>query len=471
MEVNYEQWHNEFKMRLMQTPLVELERDIRQMEQQLKRGNQLADLSSLYYAEVNMYFTHSSAYKALKKVIEYQPYFEKYASRLEMLRIRLGTYSILEIAGYDETYFEGTYAILKEIRKLDAPMLEASALNNLGTHLLKNRRFEESIGYFLEAARIYEQHKEQFFGPLAFYIALNIISNSYALNDKPQAEKWLHMAKAQGEHDPFIAIFLKVIDMTWELDHGDANRALQLARELLEVDTSHYDNRIMMMLDGMVDVFRYHEAIDEEIMVLEQLIAMTNAASSAKIKQELVECQYSINEVVAYEGLYEDGLTGVWNRQGFEKTVMPLTDVQSDKYKMLAIVDVDYFKEINDTHGHAIGDAALQEICARVERVISSYIAEATTLYFGRYGGDEFLLYYEATEPHELERFIRQLHEAVTTEPFTQRKTTFPLSLSIGAVATTEATSYETFLKLADDALYHMKKTTKGQFIVKWLTS
>lgn len=118
---------------------------------------------------------------------------------------------------YDETFFEGTYALLKEIRHVNSPTLEATALNNLGTYLLKNERYEEGIGYFLEAARILERHPEEFFGPLSFYLPLNIISTSYALNNKEQAAKYVEQLKQYREHDPFIDVFIDVIDDT--IDH------------------------------------------------------------------------------------------------------------------------------------------------------------------------------------------------------------------------------------------------------------
>lgn len=468
METNFEKWHEQFKIKRMQAPLDELEQDIRQMEQQLKQAKQFADLSTLYYTEVNVFFQHSSAYKALQKLIAYRPYFEKYASRIEALRIRLGTYSLLEVAGYDETFFEGTYALLKEIRHVNSPTLEATALNNLGTYLLKNERYEEGIGYFLEAARILERHPEEFFGPLSFYLPLNIISTSYALNNKEQAAKYVEQLKQYREHDPFIDIFIDVIDMTWELDHGDANEALVIAQKLLNVDVTQYDNRIMMMLNNMLDVFRYHELPDEELIVLEHLIAFTKNASTEQVKQELVACQYGIQETIAYEGLYKDALTNVWNRNGFEKTVQPLVEQQTEKPKMLAIVDVDYFKTINDTYGHSIGDAALQEICARAERVISRYTEQTPTLYFGRYGGDEFLLYYEASEQAQLEQLIKELHEAITAQPFKERQTSFPLSISLGAIATKQPMTYEHMLQQADDALYNMKKQQKGRYTIEW---
>ena len=465
METAYEQWQQQFKMKMLHAPLQELEQELQQMAQQLKEQQQFADLSSLYYTEVNMYFNHSSAYKALQKLVEYRPYFEQYASHLEALRIRLGTYSILEVAGYDETFFEGIYALLKEIRRIDSPLLEVMALNNLGIYLLKNERFEESIGYFLEAARVYEQHPDVFFGSVAYYLALNLISNSAALNNREQAEKWHAFAIEQGAHDPFIAIFLKVIDMTWELDYGDEARALQLAHELLDVDVTQYDNRIFMMLNNMRNVFRHHEAVDEEIEVLEKLIMLTKDANSEQMKRDLVACHYDEQQTSAKESVYEDALTHIWTRQGFEKTVAPLLSSNNKQCKMLAIIDVDYFKSINDTYGHSVGDAALQEICRRVERVMSTYMQHTPSLYFGRYGGDEFVLYYEATEQQQ-KTFIEQLHHAVTHEPFKQRQTTFPLSVSIGAVTATQQASYEQLLQLADAALYDMKRTEKGRFVI-----
>ena len=82
--------------------------------------------------------------------------------------------------------------------------------------------------------------------------------------------------------------------------------------------------------------------------------------------------------------LYEDPLTGARNRRYFEEQLKSL-----DKMGAIAMIDVDNFKQINDSYGHVAGDAAL---CTIVRTIFEHVRADDVVL---RYGGDEFLLMFE----------------------------------------------------------------------------
>ncbi len=151
-----------------------------------------------------------------------------------------------------------------------------------------------------------------------------------------------------------------------------------------------------------------------------------------------------------------DPLTKVWNRQGMD--VLLYREIERARRQrhrvVLMMVDVDYFKQVNDQHGHAAGDVALKEIAQRIR----SSVRPSDVIV--RYGGDEFLLF--ATDcPDETAKILAErILSRVRDEPVEAGTATFNVSLTIGvssAVATKELDS-ERLKKVADEALYEAKE-------------
>ena len=136
---------------------------------------------------------------------------------------------------------------------------------------------------------------------------------------------------------------------------------------------------------------------------------------------------------------------------------------RAERFKQpLAVIwaDIDYFKEVNDTYGHQIGDRALKE----VGRVILSNLRKID--FPCRYGGDEILILLpQATgaEAQKLaERLAAEIREVKIPVPFSRSK---ELSVSVSLGISTfpqDAASIETLLEKADDALYWVKSHGRG---------
>jgi diguanylate cyclase (GGDEF)-like protein len=125
----------------------------------------------------------------------------------------------------------------------------------------------------------------------------------------------------------------------------------------------------------------------------------------------------------------------------------------------LAFVDLDNFKVINDSLGHAAGDQLLIEIAHRLR---SALRAIDTVV---RYGGDEFVLIMgEQTSKddttHLLDRVLTAIHQPLVLEGHTVR-----ISCSIGvSVCPDDSADLESLLRVADVAMYHAKESGKGQY-------
>ena len=152
-----------------------------------------------------------------------------------------------------------------------------------------------------------------------------------------------------------------------------------------------------------------------------------------------------------------DSLTGLPNRHYFETAFEEICASQLPF--TLWMLDLDGFKELNDTHGHAVGDEMLKKVASRLEHVVR------TTDLLARLGGDEFVIL--QTEVHSNES-TRKLAERITAElavPYQIKGHRIVISASVGIKLVVEGNpSPQQALLEADRALYRVKGTGHGGF-------
>jgi diguanylate cyclase (GGDEF)-like protein len=149
-----------------------------------------------------------------------------------------------------------------------------------------------------------------------------------------------------------------------------------------------------------------------------------------------------------------DVLTGLPNRRAF---IGEVSDYQkSGDIGYLLIIDADHFKQINDTHGHAVGDICLQAIADRLQSLKSSNDA------IGRIGGEEFGVYLPYSTKENLLRLgQRMCREIIVPSPDGGAPLRF--TLSVGAAETRQDEKIETALARADEALYVAKENGRAR--------
>lgn len=156
---------------------------------------------------------------------------------------------------------------------------------------------------------------------------------------------------------------------------------------------------------------------------------------------------------------FTDTLTQAASREGLEQTAREAVERSHQGLGGLSIFvfDLDYFKSINDTHGHQVGDQALQELCHVVQRSLRT----GDTL--GRYGGDEFVAVLPRARPEDavaiVERIMAELKGIQVAE-------VVGLSASFGVACWNPGEDYEALFRRADRALYQAKLEGRGRFAV-----
>ena len=157
-----------------------------------------------------------------------------------------------------------------------------------------------------------------------------------------------------------------------------------------------------------------------------------------------------------------DPLTKIYNRRYLNlhmERALPLAKREKSPLTIV-MLDIDYFKKINDSHGHDAGDTILKKLV----KIIKKEIRESDILV--RLGGEEFLIVLASTslkQGHELSERIR---ETVENEAFVYEKKRIPVTISMGIAQFNEVHDLHDFINKADQALYRAKENGRNQVIV-----
>ena len=158
-----------------------------------------------------------------------------------------------------------------------------------------------------------------------------------------------------------------------------------------------------------------------------------------------------------------DALTELVNRREFERRALRLLEsVKRDKQQhALCFMDLDQFKVVNDSCGHAAGDEMLRQITSALQQVVR----KRDTL--ARMGGDEFSVLMEHCTLEQAQRLADELHRVIQDYVFLWEEQTFRVGVSIGLVAITEAVpNLAELLKEADAACYMAKDSGRNRIHV-----
>ena len=158
-----------------------------------------------------------------------------------------------------------------------------------------------------------------------------------------------------------------------------------------------------------------------------------------------------------------DTLTGLANRRHFEESLAEaIARAQRNGTPLVLLaMDIDRFKQINDTHGHAAGDRVLQEFATRLRDCVYEVDLPA------RLGGDEFVVLMEYSPSAEVgETVARRIHEAMQA-PMELVEGTLQVTASIGVGVHFPVRSGETLMDVADQALYEAKRAGRDTWRVK----
>ncbi len=153
-----------------------------------------------------------------------------------------------------------------------------------------------------------------------------------------------------------------------------------------------------------------------------------------------------------------DLLTGLPNRRGFLEAVAQGGRIDRDG--LLLLLDVDHFKRVNDTYGHAVGDICLQAVARHLRSL--SRVGDG----IGRFGGEEFVMFLPGAGPERLDELSRLLTKGVEVRAGATAEAGVQITMSAGAVLARAGTVADAALNRADAALYRAKEEGRARLVL-----
>ena len=189
-----------------------------------------------------------------------------------------------------------------------------------------------------------------------------------------------------------------------------------------------------------------------------------HARAKTQIRKKRYTERLRDNVQQSIEMAITDGLTGLYNRRYMESHLGALVEQAAARGKPITalVLDIDYFKSVNDTYGHDAGDDVLREFATRIKKSIRGIDLAC------RLGGEEFVIIMPETDMAVATIVAERLRRRIASEPFAIAQGTkhIEVTISIG-LATLDAVddNAATILKRADQALYRAKRDGRNRVV------
>ena len=194
----------------------------------------------------------------------------------------------------------------------------------------------------------------------------------------------------------------------------------------------------------------HHSELNARIRAAKRIIDLQN---------QLLEAQERLHVQATH-----DALTGIWNRRAiFEALERELDRAERQEIPLaVALIDLDHFKQVNDTHGHLVGDEVLRETAQRIRGAVRSYDA------VGRYGGEEFLVVAPECDAQRARDLAERIRQLLLESPIPTSGPDISVTLSLGVVHLEKGrqASINRVLSAADEALYKAKSGGRNQTVM-----
>ena len=205
-----------------------------------------------------------------------------------------------------------------------------------------------------------------------------------------------------------------------------------------------------------------YECRDHKSIVEMEMEAKTRMVEMTLAMQQATEQVAAENDHLK-DMAYVDSLTRLGNRRQYES----IAGAELERCGRigntfgLIVIDIDHFKKVNDTYGHAAGDAILAGVAKELENRLRKYDSVF------RYGGEEFVVVLPESNLEICGVVAERLRSAIEEHTFVFEGTEIPITISLGGAiySRCEPTNLEALFKLADEALYQAKKSGRNRYL------
>lgn len=407
-------------------------------------------------------------------------------------------------------YFKGYH--YAEI--LDSKELKYKILTNIGTAFFDVDCYEEALEYYLKCFKGIERNN--FSNEIYEALLVNILVTYARMEDFKHAIEWEHKYKNVLDNPQNIMgkIGMLVYRIARDAYQNDADSLSKDMQQLIELSqkswTGVFSTKLFMItMEACLKVQKY-EYIEICLQILEEKVDQSDYKTrmhmsdlcvkmyEQKHDKDLYEKELEIyhdlhhkaskyDKLIEYKNLKNiilleeerfmskklmsqhkelskksecDSFTGLLHKTAFIKKMNDyFMHKKEESVGIFIILDIDDFKNINDTHGHIFGDNAIIEL----SKILTSHIRSTDII--GRVGGDEFCFVLKNVK--NLSRIHMKLQQILEdVRKIKLKNMDQGISISIGGVATKCNKTYQELLRIADKALYEAKEKGKNNYVL-----
>jgi diguanylate cyclase (GGDEF)-like protein len=285
------------------------------------------------------------------------------------------------------------------------------------------------------------------------------------------AASWLRQLdvalREAGDSRGAVAVYHREREMRTKLQQRELDAAGQELEQLYrgqhqrrEIELLNRENALKAATRGSRELLQRTLGVAAALLALALGLAMLLYR-----RQRVAHRSLAASETMLRTQSERDPLTGLANRRHLLERLqtLGLAGPHAAFEGALLMLDVDRFKQINDRHGHAVGDQILVEVARRLSQVVRGRSDLVV-----RWGGEEFLLFAPALPPAQVRALAERVLEAMSAEPLVLGELTLPIGVSVGYAAfplppLAQPMSWERAANLTDLALYAAKRRGRGR--------
>lgn len=398
--------------------------------------------------------------------------------------------------------------------------IRVNILNNLGSVFYELGDYQRAIEYFLDAYKLISKHLSESRKLIAMLL-VNLSSSYVRMKEFEQAKYWekQYLDQFRDCEDRLIANSLLVNHILMgNITECDEHLSIEVHKFLDSLQTGWNDLYSLKMIlevityclkekrmdltkksielaeDKMKDCHNtiyqeqftsakvdFYQLTDDKDKLFEALLQYHKFVRKSKSEKREVEISGVLSRIDLENAKYGkrkveiknkelkrlnelDSFTGILNKVSFENKIQKRLNkkIKQQGADVLLLVDIDNFKNINDTYGHAVGDRVIKEVAKRLQSMIRD------SDYVGRIGGDEFCAFLLNVPNLEvLEEWIKHFIKKVQNISFDEVSKGM-VTVSIGAASAKEDTTSLELFKKADQEMYEAKRRAKNTYGIYW---
>ncbi|MFF2177819.1 GGDEF domain-containing protein [Lysinibacillus sp. NPDC058147] len=335
--------------------------------------------------------------------------------------------------------------------------------NSLGNYQ-KAKDFALKSLYYANYFEI--KHENPYTGII--YSKINLAVAQICLEEFEDAEELLKELLTMIQKPPYSKVQLEVINAYALLceKRGRIGEAIDLYQK-----SKHYalqNNDLAMLQTIYNSLVKLIEEQGNKIVlcsIQKEYINILLEIQRENYTHLLFEMEYNDQKKQLEKTSFIDPLTNIYNRRYFDENAEKMVEKASVEKQQLALmmIDLDHFKEINDTNGHLFGDDALSITATKLKDYFQPYKSIVA-----RFGGDEFIVLSQLQEGESVQMMAENLYQKLNSMSLTINNETVHLEFSIGVSTNIhgQITAVEELIHNADTALYTSKRNGRNQITV-----